>query len=58
MRFQGHRRGPLKKCANRLPFKLAKQHNFLTFPRWDTSHCMYLDHQLFSEDTMFLLFTM
>jgi hypothetical protein len=28
-------RGPLKKCTNRRPFKLAMQHKFLTFPRGD-----------------------
>jgi hypothetical protein len=31
--FANSFRGPLKKCTNRRPFKLAMQHNFLIFPR-------------------------
>ncbi len=31
--FRVRLRGPLKKCTNRRPFKLAMTHNFLNFPR-------------------------
>ena len=44
--FANSFRGPLKKCTNRRPFKLAMQHNYSIFHAVHTHTCTYSTYTL------------